>query len=157
MSKPSHRIPELSILGRKAFFDSPPVRGAAGMARIHDLFRSLSGEEVNALPDRRRAPRYAPRESTVIVAWEQVPGVFARLKGAVENVSEGGAMIRLSGILPPQGSLVYMQLKTPSACETAQAEVLGSFKQGAVRLRFVRECPEGFFTHLVYSGTSGQP
>lgn len=155
MSKPRHKDSGLTILGKKAFFDSPPVQGVAGTARLTDLFRSLSGEAVRALPDRRGGPRYVPQEGTVVVAWEAAPGVSARLVGSVENVSEGGARVRLDGLLPPRGSLVYVQLKTPSGCETAQAEVLGSFKQGAVRLRFVGGCPEGFFTHLLYGGAGG--
>ena len=146
MSKPRHRDPGLSVLGKKAFFDSPPVQGGAGMARVTDLFRSLSGEAVRALPDRRGGPRYATPEGTVVVAWEAAPGVSTLIRGSVENVSEGGARVRLDGLLTLRGSLVYVQLKTPSGCETAQAGVLGSFEQGAVRLRFVGGCPEGFFT-----------
>ena len=152
MSAKRHPRKVLAIQEVPLYFDSPALREAAGLTGTAAMLRLLTRTTPKAVSDRRSGPRYTPAKGFVTIRWELAPGVLSAGGGMIENISEGGLLVRFFGPIPPRGHFVHLQVSTPTGGVSAIAEVLHPQEDGAVRLRFEGGCTERFFIATVYEG-----
>lgn len=135
--------------------DGPHSEGGEMLA----LFQAdISG--TIAVPEgveRRRSPRFPAREHRPWVGWWIGTGAFHTAASSLENISQGGARVRMLDP-PPEDQLVWLCIGAPKSAECVRAKVLEVVRlpsgESVVRLAFGTPCPENFY-RIVALGDGG--
>jgi hypothetical protein len=107
--------------------------------------------EGSTMRERRSAPRY-PANRTILLRWENGEEARARL----ENISQGGAAIRIESPPPGSGTVLVCIDDAPQQ-PGAQATILkvtrarGWFRKPSYRIqvKFIKACPYDLFSGVI--------